>query len=306
MDSLVSWMKQVPFIGEIFALMTAFIWAVAVIFFKKSGETVHPIMLNLFKNSLASVCILITMLVLGIPLFPDVPGHYYIILIIAGALGIGIADTLFFVSLNHLGASISAIVACTYSPSMIILSIAFLGEKITALQIAGTSLIIMAFILTANRRKIMHISKNDLRIGITTGILSQVIMAIGVIMTKRILDLQNLLWTSEVRFVGGLAILVIITIFHPNRKNIVKSLFGGHKWTYTIAGSFAGAYMALVLWLAGMKYARVSIAAVLNQTSEIFIFILAAIFLNEAITKDKTIAIILAFIGAVFVTISHM
>ena len=47
-----------------------------------------------------------------------------------------------------------------------------------------------------------------------------------------------------------------------------------------------------------MKYTTTSRAAILNQMSSIFIFILAAIFLKEKITVNKTIAILLALTGA--------
>ena len=86
----------IPYLGEAFSLTVAIVWAFAVILFKKSGETVHPIALNLFKNLLAIILFLPTMWLLGETLFLDVPARDYLILIISGALGIGIADTLFF------------------------------------------------------------------------------------------------------------------------------------------------------------------------------------------------------------------
>ncbi|MBZ0266267.1 hypothetical protein K8I28_16540, partial [bacterium] len=58
-------LESIPYIGEIFALTTAFIWAGAVILFKKSGETVHPLALNLFKNSMAFVMYPITLAAVG-------------------------------------------------------------------------------------------------------------------------------------------------------------------------------------------------------------------------------------------------
>jgi drug/metabolite transporter (DMT)-like permease len=50
-----------------------------------------------------------------------------------------------------------------------------------------------------------------------------------------------------------------------------------------------------------MKHTDVSRAALLNQLSTIFIFVLATIFLREALTTRRVIAIILACIGALLV-----
>jgi drug/metabolite transporter (DMT)-like permease len=58
----------------------------------------------------------------------------------------------------------------------------------------------------------------------------------------------------------------------------------------------------MVLWLAGMKYTQAATAAALNQTSNIFIFIFAAILLKERITAVRLVAIGLGVAGALLVT----
>ena len=102
--------------GESFALVTAMTWAFAVILFKKSGEKVHPIGLNQFKNILAILLLIPTMALMSKSFSPQVSIHDYLILLASGALGIGVSDTLFFHSLNMLGAGRSSIVDCLYSP----------------------------------------------------------------------------------------------------------------------------------------------------------------------------------------------
>ena len=42
---------QFPYAGEILSLSSAFFWALAVVIMKKIGEKVHPVTLNLFKNT---------------------------------------------------------------------------------------------------------------------------------------------------------------------------------------------------------------------------------------------------------------
>jgi drug/metabolite transporter (DMT)-like permease len=56
--------------------------------------------------------------------------------------------------------------------------------------------------------------------------------------------------------------------------------------------------MAMLAWLAGFKYTLVSVAAILNQLSTIFTFILAAVFLKEPVTLPRLIAIVMAVCGA--------
>src|SRR4030042_3975119 len=126
--------SAVPYLGETLALLTAVAWAIAVISCKRSGETVHPIALNVFKNILALVLFLPTLPLFGESFFHDAPTGDYLLLLASGALGIGLADTLYFMSLNRLGAGLSAIVDCTYSPFVIALSIVWLGESLNLWQ----------------------------------------------------------------------------------------------------------------------------------------------------------------------------
>jgi drug/metabolite transporter (DMT)-like permease len=65
-----------------------------------------------------------------------------------------------------------------------------------------------------------------------------------------------------------------------------------------LPASIVGNYLAMLAWLAGYKYTLVSVAAILNQLSTIFTFILAAIFLKEPVTIPRVISIFLAICGA--------
>ena len=54
-----------PLLGAAFALMAAFSWAFAVILFKRCGEKVSPLALNLFKNVAALVLLTLTLVAMG-------------------------------------------------------------------------------------------------------------------------------------------------------------------------------------------------------------------------------------------------
>ena len=57
----------------------------------------------------------------------------------------------------------------------------------------------------------------------------------------------------------------------------------------------------LFCWLAGFKYAKAGVVALLNQTSTILIVVFAALFLKEPLTRLKVLAVIIAVIGAMLV-----
>lgn len=287
--------------GEILAFTSAIVWAFAVILFKKSGEHVHPIALTLFKCMLSFLLLIPTIYIFGGNLLIDVPLKTYGVFILSGILGIGIADTLFFVGLNNLGASLSAIVGCTYSPLIIFLSFLFLGEKLTSIQIIGVVAILSA-ILTANIDR-GDIHPSNWRRGIIAAILGNINIAFGVIIMKPYLADVPLLWATGVRIFGGVIALIFILSFSRNRTRIISSLKASGSFKFTLSGTILGSYLAMILWLGGMKFTQASTAAVLNQTSNVFVFIFAAVFLREKMSPMRVLGIILAVGGAIIVSI---
>jgi drug/metabolite transporter (DMT)-like permease len=294
-------MSEIPYFGEVLSFTTAIVWSFAVMLFKKSGETVSPLGLNLFKNTLTMFLMPPTMLILGQTLLRPVPFADYALLLFSGVLGIGIADTLFFMSLNMLGAARSAVVDSLYSPIIILLSIVWLGERLTVAQAIGAAVIVSAVLAVGREKGLVEISRRQLVTGILLGVLSMLAMGVGIVMIKSILNRSPVLWAVEVRLVGAAVSLFVILAFYKNRKAVVRSIMDATSWKYMIPGSILGTYIALMFWIGGMKYAPASISSALNQTSNVFIFVFAAIFLKERITLYKVIGIVLAVIGVFLV-----
>lgn len=288
--------------GQAYAIATAIVWAFAVILFKKSGENVHPLALNFYKNLLAMTLLVPTILIFGGGFSDSFTAKEYIILLASGALGIGLADTFFFKSLNLLGAGLSAVVDCLYSPSIILLSFFWLGESLSLIQMIGLVMIISAVMTVSRSDKNGHISRKNLIWGIFWGALAMATMAIGIVMIKPLLSTAPFLMLTELRLAGGMIILLAIIPFYPRWTTMMMPRLNRRGFGYLIGASFVGAYLAMILWLAGMKFTTTSIAAALNQTSNIFIFIFAAMFLKEPITPRRTVGIVLGVVGALIVT----
>jgi len=290
-----------PYLGQSLALLTAIVWACAVILFKRSGETVHPIALNLFKNILALVLFLPTLWIFGETLFRPAPAGEYLLLIFSGILGIGVGDTLFFKSLNRVGAGLWAIIACMYSPFIITLSVLFLHESLTLFQVIGAGIIISAVLLTLRFRRGEKKNRTDLLWGILWGVVATAATASGVVMIKPLLERSPLLWALEIRLIGGIFSLVVITIVHPSGRKFISTLFQAQNRFQTVSGSFIGAYLAMLFWLAGMKYTQASVASALHQTSTLFVLLFASLFLKEPFTLRRLFTVMLAICGAFLV-----
>ncbi len=291
-----------PFLGEIMAVGAGLVWAFAVILYRTTGRAVHPLGLNLFKTALGSLLLAATVLALGQPVLPDRPWQSYALLAASGIIGITVSDTLFFACLNRLGAGLTGIVDCVNVPFIILFSFVFIGERLSLRQSLGVVLILLAIILVTGKKDAALPPRRDLLPGIGLGVLAMITMAAGIVMVKPLLHQTPVIWATFLRSAAATAALAAVMLFHPGRAAILRPLRTPANWRAMVPAAFLGSYIALVAWMAGMKFTQASVAAPLSQLNSVFIFVLAAIFLKEKITGIKTAALVLATLGAVFVS----
>ena len=137
--------------------------------------------------------------------------------------------------------------------------------------------------------------------GCLSGALSMATVALAIVMTKPVLNAYPLIWISTIRMSGGLAFLVLLLPFHRDRKAVYRIFEPQKGWIWIVGGTFFATYLSLVTWLAGFKYSGAGTAALLNQTSTVFIVVFAAMFLKEPMTRYKLLAVAMAFIGAAII-----
>ncbi len=287
--------------GELLALITAVIWSVGVILFRLAGNHTGPFAMNVFKNAVALVLLGLSIWVWGEPFLPPGPARDYLILLGSGAIGIGISDTLFLYTLNTLGASRTALVDCLYSPFVILFSFYFLGERLTGIQSLGGVLIVTSVIFSSIERRTGELPIRNYFWGVTAGALSMACMGVAVVMMKPLLNTYPLMWINEMRMIGGMAVLLLVLPFGSRRGAVGAAFRPSRAWWTMIPASVVASYLSLVVWVAGMKFTQTNIAALLNQTSVIFIVLFAAMFLREPFTRIKTIAVAMAVGGSILI-----
>jgi len=288
-------------LGEFFALACALVWAFAVVLFRKSGSTVSPLALNLFRVSISSVMFIITMLIMRIPLLGQAPLSDYLTLMASGVIAIAIADTLFHMSLNRVGAGINAIVDSLYSPSVLLFAYILLGERVSLVQFLGMGLLVTGLVIATQVKPPEGTSRRDLIIGIGLGMAAMSFLGFGIVLAKQVLTGANVIWATAVRQFGSLLVLIPASLIRKDRKKIWSVFKPGPSWKYSLPGTILGSYLALILWIAGMKMIPAGKAAILNQSSTIYILILATVILKEPFGKRKAAAAVLSISGVLLV-----
>lgn len=289
--------------GEICALASALVWALAVILLQRSGESAGPFSLNFFRVALSLPLLILTTIASGTPLLLHAPLSDYLILILSGILGIAISDTLFLMSLNKIGAGISAIVSTAYSPMVVGMAFLLIGERVQATDLAGMALIMGAVLLSTKLQPHLERTSREVIEGIVIGILSVAFLALAIVIAKPVLNRSPVMWAASVRQAGCMAAFGLIVLTHRGSRVALRFLRPSPAWRFMVPGATLGSYLSLILWIAGMKFTLASRAAILNQTSTIFILIMAIIFLGEPFTFRKGLAAALALAGVLLITI---
>ena len=296
--------------GELFSLLSAAFWALAVVIMKKIGHQVHPVAMNLFKNAVGFLLITITLYLISEPILElnFITKEDYIRLIVSGIIGIGIADIIFLHSLNIIGASISALVDTVYSPFVILFAYFLLGEKLSYIQLIGGCLIIGAILFASIKLKHIPVNRHRLKFGIILNIFAIFMMAFAIVLMKPVLnkfqgDVGKQLWFAGFRLIPGFLIPLIIFLYKSRSTNLIEPIKNIKILFQMLIAAFFATYLGISFWIIGMSLAKASIASILNQTATIFILLFAWIILKESLTRRKIIAIIIAMLGSYLVFI---
>jgi drug/metabolite transporter (DMT)-like permease len=277
-------------LGELCSLLSALAWAIGIVLYRQLGATLPPLQLNFLKNVLV-----LGMLVPAVPLLhglvlPQFTAWQLVAAVTSGLLGIGIADTLYFRALNELGAGRMGVLGNFYSPFVIVLSVAFLGERLGPLQLAGFALVSLGVWVAAWPRAGSAPRPAHAVRGFAYALLAIVLMAVSVVMVKPTLEAQPLLWVTGLRMLGALAGMAVIAGWRGQLRLLAPPTVG-MPWGRLLLAAFIGQFVAMVLWLAGYKFTLASVAAILNETASVFILLLAALWLKERLTRRAILGV---------------
>lgn len=288
-------------LGDIYAILTALCWSFGVICFDISGRVLNSLQISFLKN-IVGVLGFIIFLFIQSNSFPLFSHHEYFILVVSGVIGVAIGDLLFLASLRRIGSGLSAIISTSYSVSIFILAYIMYQEIISIFAYLGGLLVIFGVVI-GTMEKPENKTPQNIYFGVLFGVLAHLSTAYSILLLRPIMEIYPVVPIALVRFSTGIILSAIGIIYLQGIKNISETVIKGFANRYLIIGSFFGTFLSVIFWLAGYKYTLAGRAAIYNQLSTIFIIILASIFLKEIMTKKKWLAVTLALIGALIVSV---
>ncbi|MGD1873374.1 MAG: DMT family transporter [Mastigocoleus sp.] len=298
--------------GEIAALIAACLWAIASVFYGRLGTYIPPLQLNLIKGVVAIALFLVTILLTG-ELYPNIPTLPLWLILMSGIAGIGLGDTIFFKSINILGAR-RALLMQTLTPAMVAtLSLIFLREDLSIFAWCGILLTILgvAWVVTERTPDDVNSQKINLKSGVGFGLLSAFASSVGAVLSRgALIDTTDInvspLWAALIRLSAGTIILIPLLKFQSQVQTKVKqkvqkiefySLAKSPKFIVTVVfASFCGTYLGIWLQQAAIKFTAAGIASTLMQTSPIFVIPITRM-MGEKISFRAILGVAIALSG---------
>ncbi len=294
-------MSTLETIGIIASVGCALCWSISMILFRKAGEQHPPVAVNLFKNYLAFALMLPTAWLIEPPL-PALSTQTWVLMLVSGALGIGIADALVLKALHLVGASRLAIIECLYAPFVIVIAVMFLDESFGMERALGTVAVLSAVLMITQSQERDSPIANRVWAGVAFGASGLLAMAVGITMVKPVFAQVPLFWLIALRLAAGVIGSAIVVrgvglgVIHSQRL-----LWHSSDRRVLLMASVLSSYVAMAMWVTGFKYAEATVAAVLNQSSTVFTVALAALFLKEPFTRWQAAGTAVAIAGVLTV-----
>lgn len=284
-------------LGIAAALASAAAWPLGAIIFKKVGESVSSLGLNLAKGLLSVVLLTLVILATG---FQGMGMYPVLLLGTSGLLGIALGDTFFFEALQDLGAHLLVLFLMLGQVLTILLAVVFLGENPTQATWFGIVLTISGVAL-ALFRKVSGDDNRTTRRGILFGLAAVACMSVAMIITKKGLASVSAIQATFIRMLWGTLGVLALGIVTGRSKVWIAPF----KNPRLLAGLFGAVCVATFggFWLShvALKNTDVVVANALMSTEPLFALPLAAIFLKERVTWNAVAGAVISVCGVVLI-----
>ena len=290
---------MIPYIGELSALLTAFLWSGSSFAFTAAAERLNSLQLNINRIFIAAVFLYATILLSGIQFSISTSQVFY--LAVSGFIGLVFGDTFLFKAFQHVGARISMLLMALSPAMSAVLAYIFLREYLSLWGIVGMLITMSGIALVILERNEIPTSKYKIsKAGIFFGLMGALGQAGGLVFAKIAFNSGEIngFVATFVRIVAAFLVMLPLAIVVRRFKNPFKFYAKDLKaLTSTIAGTIFGPYLGITFSLIAVEYTKVGIASTLMSMMPIIMLPIVRYYYKEKLSWRAIIGAIVAVVG---------
>ncbi len=253
------------YIGEISALITAFLWALSSYFFAAATVRIGSVTVNFTRLLFSLILILITIPIFSLPV--DLSSYQIWMLMASGVAGLVLGDSFFFKSLEYLTTRVSVLIT-SFAPAVsALLAFIFLGERLPALSITGMIISLGGIVMVVTGKHEHHDEKivpGHTKKGISLAFLYTLGQGSGLIFAKFAFEEKeaNSMVATAVRIFPAVVLLLPYFLFKVKTVNF-KKIFNYDKKAFNnvAAATVLSAYIGMVLMFVAVTQTKIAIAS---------------------------------------------
>ena len=296
-------------LGDSFALCAAVCWAVGSLLFSRVRVAANGI--NLFKNVLSGLLLLVLVLVLGgneLPLLLDAEAWGWLGL--SGLVGLVIGDSCHFRSLQVLGARRCVVLETLAPPLAALCGWFFLAEVPSVwvwlgmvITLSGVVMVILE--RTAGAEAPGHFPGST-ALGVLMGVSAALCQALGAAWSKRGIQRFEALDVSEqlcaldascVRLLVAVLLGIVLGLHRGRIRGWTAQIRAKGALKVLIPASIVGTVLGVSLSMLAFQYTSIAEANTLSSTSPIFVLPLVIWFLKQRVSLFALAGAVLAVVG---------
>lgn len=287
------------FVGELSALLTAFLWSGTSMVFTEATTRVGSIQVNITRMMLAMLFLLVTITAFGFDW--SMSRGQVMNLAWSGLIGLVIGDSFLFRAFKDIGARISMLVMSLVPGMSAILGFLFLDETLSPLGIVGM-LVTMAgvTIVVLERQRSAGTKHHVSARGLLFAVLGALGQATGLIFAKFALNEAPIhgMVATAVRIAAAVLFFLPAALLFRRYKNPIRVYAKDPTALgYTIAGAVLGPYLGITFSLVAIANTKVAIATTIMALPPIIMLPLVWYFYHERLSMRAIGGAVVAVAG---------
>jgi len=287
------------YLGELAALVTAFLWSGTSIAFTEASMRVGSVTVNITRLILALIYLSSTIFLLNLDL--HITFSQITFLALSGLVGLVFGDGFLFKSFQHIGARLSMLIMSLAPLISAILAYIFLDEIISVWGIIGIIITILGITIVVLQKQENPSSKYTIsKIGILYAFLGALGQGVGLILAKFAFNQGEIngFVATFYRMIPAVLVLFPLTILIQRTINPFKIYIRNKKaFGFTVAGSIIGPYLGVTFSLIAIANTYVGIAATIMATVPIIMLPIVKFYYKENLSRTSILGAFIAVSG---------
>ena len=284
-----------PVLGAAYALAAALAWAVTGLLARSIIEDYGSVTINAVRWMVAGVLLVVCVVARdGAAALVTMSWQTFTLMALS-VVCIAVGDTVFFESAHAIGVGRAMTIATIYPMGAALLAVVFFDERLTAAVVAG-SLLTLGGVAAIVGSRPGEMAPDRLWFGVWTTALASAVWAVSTAVMKPPLREIEPLTAQAIRLPMASALLWLT----PWARGAASNLRSwGRRPLLRIAVLSVVTAISSVFFVASLKYAGITVGAVLSSTAPLFAIPLGVIFLGERVSLLMVLGAAIATAGIV-------